>query len=184
MNLNDYRVRGFEKVSKEEFRKALWGETKDTHLNEQEIDEFNIKFDELYDNIKIPKRATKGSAGYDFFSPYSFDLAPNESIKIPTGIKSYMLDDEVLEIYPRSSLGFKNFLRLANTVGIVDSSYFNNKSNEGHIFIKVRNEGEDMLEVNAGDAIAQGIFKSYLTVDNEDEDELEDRTGGIGSTGK
>lgn len=182
-NLDSYKVRGFEHVSNGEFRKALWAEIKD-EVSEHEIDEFNLKFDELYNDIKLPKRKTRGSAGYDFFAPYSFDLAPNESILLPTGIKSYMLEDEVLELYPRGSIGFKHFGRLANTVGIVDSDYYNNSSNEGHIFIKLKNEGAGMFSVEKGDSVVQGIFKQYLTVDNEDEENLEDRTGGFGSTGK
>ena len=129
---------------------------------------------EIYDNIKLPKRATKYSAGYDFYSPIDFKLAPGETIKIPTGIRVSMDDDLVLLIFPRSSLGFKYRLQLDNTVGVVDSDYFN-ADNEGHIFVK-----DKTLEQPKNQAICQGIFiKYYLT--NDDEVDVE-RKGGLGST--
>ncbi|MGM9970861.1 MAG: dUTP diphosphatase, partial [Anaeroplasmataceae bacterium] len=91
---------------------------------------------EMYKEIKLPKRATVGSAGYDFYAPFDINLAPGETIKVPTGIRSYIENGYVLEIYPRSGLGFKYRLQLNNTVGIIDSDYYNSK-NEGHIFIKI-----------------------------------------------
>ena len=103
----------------------------------------------------IPKRSTSRSAGYDFFSPFYFELLPGESIKIPTGIKAYMMKDEVLHIYPRSGLGFKYFLRPANLVAIIDSDYYNNEDTEGHIWVKVRNEGDTTVEIKKGMAFCQ-----------------------------
>lgn len=94
---------------------------------------------EMYENLKLPRRATKGSAGYDFFAPFAFTLAPGETIKIPTGIRAEMKEDWVLQIYPRSGLGFKYRLQMNNTVGIIDSDYFFS-DNEGHIFMKITND--------------------------------------------
>lgn len=130
-----------------------------------------------------PRRGTKYSAGYDFISPVKITVKAHEMAKIPTGIKASMEHDEALFIYPRSSIGFKTGIRLANTVGIVDSDYYNNTNNEGHIFIKFYNPTDTDFEVNIGDKIAQGIFMKYLTVDDE-EDINTERSGGLGSTGR
>lgn len=130
-----------------------------------------------------PRRGTKHSAGYDFISPVQITVRAHEMAKIPTGVKASMEDDEALFIYPRSSIGFKTGIRLANTVGIVDSDYYNNEDNEGHIFIKFYNPTDNDFVINIGDKIAQGIFMKYLTVDDEEEIGAK-RTGGLGSTGK
>lgn len=130
-----------------------------------------------------PHRGTKYSAGYDFISPVKIVIPAHGMAKIPTGIKTQMNEDEVLSIYPRSSIGFKTGIRLANTIGIVDADYYNNPNNEGHIFIKFFNPTDSDYEINVGDKIAQGIFTKYLTVDDEEEIIIE-RSGGLGSTGK
>lgn len=132
--------------------------------------------------INLPKRATKLSAGYDFFAPEDIKLAPGESIKVATGIKAYMQPDEVLMLFPRSGLGFKYFVRLANTVGVIDADYYGNESNDGHIFVKIRNEGDKELFIQAGDAFAQGIFIKYLLTDDDSFDNGAERIGGEGST--
>ncbi len=135
----------------------------------------------VYGDIILPKRATKGSAGYDFFAPESFSLNPGESVKIATGVRVNIDEGWVLKIYPRSSLGFKYRLTLNNTVGIIDSDYYY-AENEGHIFIKMTNCGDTPLSVEKSKAFAQGIFVEYgITVDDECENE---RTGGFGSTDK
>lgn len=136
-----------------------------------------------YESIQLPKRATSHSAGYDVYSTKSFVLYPNEDIKLPTGWKSYMLEDEKLVFHPRSGLGFKYYLRLANTTGVGDSDYYENEGNEGHYWVKVRNEGEQELIISVGDAIAQCIFEKYLLADN-DSFEGKKRIGGLGSTSK
>ena len=136
---------------------------------------------EMYENLKLPRRATKGSAGYDFFAPFAFTLAPGETIKIPTGIRAEMKEDWVLQIYPRSGLGFKYRLQLNNTVGIIDSDYYNSK-NEGHIMAKITNdsrEGKD-VSVKCGDGFIQGIFVEYGITFDDDADGI--RNGGFGST--
>lgn len=135
-----------------------------------------------WEDIKIPCPATKNSAGHDFFSPYDFKLKPNETIKIATGIKVQLDDDKVLFIVPRSSLGFKYRLQLDNTIGVIDSDYYNNDGNEGHIFIKLTNDSnsDKTLEVKKGEAIAQGIIVQFFRADGQNIDTI--REGGIGST--
>lgn len=136
---------------------------------------------EDYKDIVLPKRATFGSAGYDFFAPQEFTLLPSQTIKVATGIRVKIDEGWVLKIYPRSSLGFKYRLTLDNTVGIIDSDYFN-ADNEGHIFIKMTNLGDKPLTVEKGKAFAQGIFVEYGITIDDDCDSV--RVGGIGSTDK
>lgn len=136
----------------------------------------------VYEQLKLPKRATAASAGYDFYAPYDFSLQPGETIKIPTGIRCKMQENYVLLLLPRSSLGFKYRLGLDNTVGVIDADYYN-ALNEGHIFIKITNNSKDkILNVKQGEGFAQGIFIQYgITVDDE---VTTLRTGGFGSTNK
>lgn len=138
---------------------------------------------DMYESLPLPKRATKGSAGYDFFAPFSFSLPPAASIKIPTGIRVKMDEDWVLKLYPRSGLGFKYRLQMNNTVGIIDSDYYHS-DNEGHIFIKMTNDSNEgkTVEITQGTGFAQGIFLEYgITVDD---DAAGTRNGGFGSTTK
>lgn len=134
-----------------------------------------------YDSIRIPRRATVGSAGYDFFAPWTFVLAPGQTVKIPSGIRVLLDEDKVLQCYPRSGLGFKYRLQLDNCVGIIDSDY-SNSDNEGHIFFKLTNDSRDgkVVTVHRGEAFAQGIITQYFTVDNDDANGI--RNGGFGST--
>ena len=135
----------------------------------------------LYENLELPCRATKGSAGYDFFTPYEIALKPGETIKIPTGVRVKMNPGWVLHLYPRSGLGFKYRLQLDNTVGIIDSDYYNS-DNEGHIFAKITNDSRDgkTLNLAAGKGFMQGIFLPYgITADDE---ATAERNGGFGST--
>lgn len=136
-----------------------------------------------YDDIKLPKRATSGSAGYDFFAAEDIELRPGETVKLPTGIRVKIDEGWVLKIYPRSGLGFKYRLQLNNTVGIIDSDYYNS-DNEGHIFIKLTNDSNEgkTLSVKKGEGIAQGIFVEYGITYDDDADGV--RNGGFGSTSK
>ena len=136
---------------------------------------------ELYNSFSLPKRSTKNSAGYDFKALDNYILKPKERKKIPLGVKVKLESDEVLMIVVRSSMGFKYNIRLCNQVGIIDSDYYNNSSNEGHIWIALQNEGEEEFNISKGDNICQGIFVKYLTV-NEEEDINNVRNGGFGST--
>lgn len=128
----------------------------------------------------LPCRATAGSAGYDFFSPLAFSLAPGESLRIPTGVRARINDGWVLMLFPRSGFGFKYRLQLNNTVGVVDADYFHAR-NEGHIFIKLFNAGDRIVSVEAGEAFAQGVFLPFGLTD--DDGARGERTGGFGSTG-
>lgn len=166
---------------------AIFGKvSKDQFINDMKAT-FGTKYDyqqlsDYYDILKPPTRATKGSAGYDFESPISFELKPGETIKIPTGIRVKINDGWVLKLYPRSGLGFKFRVQMNNTVGIIDSDYYNS-DNEGHIFCKITNDtNEDKtVSVNKGTGFCQGIFVEYgITFDDDVTDE---RNGGFGSTG-
>lgn len=166
--LRQTKIRDFEKVDFSYFQAKYMG-----HFPKQ-----------VYADIVKPKRGTARSAGYDFFAPFGFILYPGEDITIPTGIKAYMLADEFLDIRPRSGQGFK-YLRIANTVPLIDSDYYENIETGGHIMIKVRNENHDprcFIEVKKGQGFCQGIFKKYLLADGDDFTGNE-RIGGFGSTG-
>lgn len=167
-------VAEFDKVSREQFEKDYFAVTSIERVQSNDCAEL------IYDEaIALPKRATAGSAGYDFVSPISFTLNPGEEIIIPTGVRCRIDESWMLGIYPRSGLGFKYRVRLNNTVGIIDSDYFF-AENEGHIMIKLTTDKP--ITVNAGDRIAQGIFTEYgITVDDE---ATGVRTGGMGSSGK
>lgn len=135
----------------------------------------------FYEALSLPRRATRGSAGYDFFAPFAFLLPAGESIRIPTGIRAQIDEGWVLKLYPRSGLGFKFRLQMDNTVGIIDSDYYDS-DNEGHIFVKLTNDSREgkTVDVAAGTGIVQGIFLEYgITVDDEAEGV---RNGGFGST--
>ena len=166
------RIAKFEKVSIEQFREGwtdAFGEVDETELRE------------IYEAVRLPKRATAGSAGYDFFAPARISLAPGETVKIPTGIRVWMEPEWVLKCYPRSGLGFKFRLQLNNTVGIIDSDYYYS-DNEGHIFAKITNDTNEgkTVEIKAGDGFMQGIFVEYgITLDD---DVTAVRNGGFGST--
>lgn len=137
----------------------------------------------IYENILLPKRATKGSAGYDFFIPVDVSLKPNETIKIPTGIRAYINEGWVLAIFPRSGFGFKYRLQLNNTVGIIDQDYYY-ATNQGHIIIKMTNDTNEnkTFEIKASQGFVQGIFLPFgITFDDEAN---ETRTSGFGSTTK
>lgn len=134
----------------------------------------------VYDNVVLPKRATKYSAGYDFFAPYDITLKAGQKVTVATCIRALMPSDWVLLIMPRSGLGFKYRLRLDNTVGVIDADY-SDSANEGHIFVRMTNEGDKELNIASGTAFAQGVFVRYgLT---EDDDVATERNGGLGSTG-
>ncbi len=168
------RIAKFEKVSFEQYKKDWM----DMHPEDSEE-----KIREIYENIRLPKRATTGSAGYDFFAPCDFTLQPGETTKIVTGIRAWIEEGWVLKIYPRSGLGFKFRMQLNNTVGIIDSDYYYS-DNEGHIQAKLINDSREgkVLQVAAGAGFAQGIFVEYgITVDD---DVTEVRNGGFGSTTK
>lgn len=157
------KIRGFEKVSLHEFQKHY-----PIHS---------------YDDVVIPVRKTINSAGYDFHLIEDIIIEPNEEKVIKTGVKAYMQADEFLMIIIRSSLGFKHNLRLKNQLGIIDSDYYNNIDNEGHILVAIKNEGYIPVELKKGESFVQGIFQKFLLIDSEQPPRTK-RKGGIGSTKK
>lgn len=172
------KVANFEKVSFERFLSDFMDAFEEFDYSKQSNVELLRQY---WKNIKLPRRGTTGSAGYDFVTPIDLELNPGEEIKLPTGIRCKMDNDWVLVIYPRSSIGFKYQIGLANTTGIIDSDYYQG-SNEGHIMVKLVNRGNKVFSVNAGDKIVQGIFLPYgITIDD---DASGVRNGGFGSTGR
>lgn len=132
-----------------------------------------------YELITKPKRATKDSAGYDFYLNNDIVIPPKETIIIPTGLRVKIETGWFLSIYPRSGLGFKYRLSLANTVGIIDGDYYNS-DNEGHIIIKLYNPNDEQIELKNQTGFCQGIFLQYgITVDDNSD---KTRNGGFGST--
>ena len=166
------RIAKFEKVSPGQFREDFT----------EAFPEYEKDADAIYNAIRLPQRATKGSAGYDYFSPVSFTLKPGETIKIPTGIRARMEEGWVLCNFPRSGQGFKFRLQLNNTVGIIDSDYYDS-DNEGHIMAKLTNDSNEgkVLTVRAGEGFLQGIFFPFGITQDDEADAV--RNGGFGSTG-
>ena len=166
------RVAKFEKVSEAQFIRDFC----DAFLGRTEEEA-----KEVYASLKLPARATAGSAGYDYYAPISFTLKPGETIKIPTGIRAAMQEGWVLCNFPRSGQGFKFRLQLNNTVGIIDSDYYDS-DNEGHIMAKLTNDSNEgkVLSVKAGDGFMQGIFFPFGITENDEADGI--RNGGFGST--
>ena len=156
-------MREFEKISFEQFKKDVSSDM------------------DLYNSYELPRRGSKNSCGYDFLAIDDVVLQPGEIKKIPTGYKARMMDDEVLFLVVRSSMGFKYNVRMCNQVGVIDSDYYNNDSNEGHMWVALQNEGNVDFVIKKGDAYCQGIFMKYLITGDEVEMV---RTGGIGSTNK
>ena len=162
----------FEKVSFEQYYEAV----KETGMTEDAIRA-------QYEEIKLPTRGTQLSAGYDFFSPVNFTLAPGETIKIATGIRVRLDEDKFLALVPRSGLGFKYRLQLNNTIGIIDADYVNS-DNEGHIFAKITNDSNEgkTLTLEKGQGFMQGIILNYFLTEDDKADGV--RNGGFGSTSR
>ena len=155
----------FTRVSPEQYREALGDRTDVLEIGE----------------IPLPRRATAGSAGYDFVSPVETTVPPGGMALIPTGIRAEMEEGWVLVLFPRSSLGFKHGLRLANTAGVIDSDYARAK-NEGHSLVKLLNPLDRPVTIAKGDRFCQGIFLPYGTA--EEAQDFTERSGGMGSTGR
>lgn len=155
-------MRYFEKISFEQFKKDVQAD-----IN-------------LYNDYLLPKRATKNSVGYDFFAINDIVIKPNEIVKIPTGYKVNFNGDEGLLLIMRSGLGFKYNLRLTNQVGLIESDYYNNESNEGHMWVSIQNEGNEEVIISKNKAYCQGVFIKYLITDDDNTNEI--RKGGFGST--
>lgn len=133
-------------------------------------------------NVRLPKRKTKKSAGYDFFAVENFTLYPNKLCIIPTGVKAYMEDDEVLYLHIRSSVAFKRGVRMLNSIGVIDADFVDNPDNEGEISLGLLSHNDDIVHIQKGERIAQGVFHKFLITDDDDAEGK--RVGGIGSTDK
>lgn len=164
------KVANFERISFEQFES-------DMRQCFPNITEDNIK--EAYDNIRLPERKTIYSAGHDFHMPFNISVLPNDTLKIPTGIRCKIDENYVMLIYPRSSLGIKHGMFLPNTTPVIDSDYYE-ADNEGHIFIAIKNNSHQVLKLKSGDAFVQAVFIPYGIADNDEV--TTKRTGGIGST--
>ena len=137
-------MRYFEKISFEQFKKDI----------ADDID--------LYNNYILPKRATKYSAGYDFLAINDITIKPGEIVKIPTGYKAKFNNDEALLLMMRSGLGFKYNLRFTNQIGLIESDYYNNESNEGHMWVSIQNEGKEEITIKKNTAYCQSVFIKFL----------------------
>lgn len=133
-------------------------------------------------DIALPRRKTTESAGYDIECAEAVTIEPGEMKLVPTGLKAFMNFDEYLAIHIRSSMAIKRHLMVSNSTGIIDSDYYNNEENEGHILIALYNFGQDTVQIERGERVAQGIFSKYLVANNDDATGI--RVGGFGSTGK
>lgn len=155
-------MRYFEKISFEQFKKDIE----------------NNK--DLYDSYILPKRATKYSAGYDFLAINDITIKPGEIVKIPTGYKAKFNNDEALLLMMRSGLGFKYNLRFTNQIGLIESDYYNNESNEGHMWVSIQNEGKEEITIKKNTAYCQSVFIKFLITDDDNATNI--RKGGLGST--
>ena len=133
--------------------------------------------------IHLPRRRTAGSAGYDIETAEETVIEPGKLVFVPTGLKAYMGQDEVLQLHIRSSVAVRYKLSLMNSVGIIDADYYNNEENEGHILVAFMNHGMETVRFEKGFRMAQGIFLKYLQADGDKTGEGAARQGGFGSTG-
>lgn len=155
---------------------------KDAHRQHKTVLNMYGEYKEIYAPITLPTRSDPRSAGYDFYAPIDIQLLPAQKTILWLDVKAYMGEDEVLNIYPRSSMGIKNGLMLSNTVGIIDASYYENPGNDGNIGLALLNTSGISINIKKGDRIAQGIFTKYLLADN-DAPTSDIRVGGMGSSG-
>ena len=180
----------FEKVTKDQYKEAMKSDTLYKRVNPMVIEDISVadlkgfsdsEIEDTYNDIKKPKRATRRSAGYDFYAPYEFTLSPGDTIKIATGIRVLLDDDKFLMCAPRSGHGFKARIQLDNTIGIIDADY-SDSDNEGHIMVKLTNDSHTgkTIKVAKGDGMIQAIILQYFLT--EDDDSEADRNGGFGST--
>lgn len=160
----------FSKISIERFYEDFYNFLSSSEMNE------------VYKDIKLPQRATTDSAGYDIFAPFSFEILPRQSKRVPTGIRIELDNDKFLAVYPRSGLGFKYKMQLWNTVPIIDSDYYC-ADNEGHIWVKFYNDSPEgkTIKIKQGDAMCQGVIQQFFKTNDDETSGI--RRGGIGSTG-
>lgn len=154
------------------------------YISDDEIEKFINGYDSYsgtFQDPDLPRRATSDSAGYDIQTPMNIDLDPEEEIIVPTFLKCRIESGWFLGLFPKSGLGWKYHVKIANTIGVVDGDYYNNVDNEGHILVKIRNEGDKPLHIEIGKAFVQGIFLPY-GVERLEPMPMKVRAGGFGST--
>lgn len=169
----------FEKVSYEEFEKSI----KENDRLASFLNDNYFTIDQLYDNIRLPERSSKRSAGYDFFFPlWDISIASFTSLDIPTGIKVNVLEEDwYLALFTKSGLSHEYHTRLRDTISVIDADYYNNINNEGHIRVELVNDSVSVLKLKNGMKYIQGIFMEYGLIVGDNV--LTERTGGYGSTG-
>ena len=170
----------FEKVSFEEFVDACIR----SHSYDNNVDTLR----RIYDNIPLPTRSTNRSSGYDFYYPGEkpIHIFKGGSVIFPTGIRCVFYEEGYdLTLFPRSGMGFRYRAHLDSTVGIIDNDYFEAK-NEGHIMVKLSCDPRhcDSMTINPGDRFVQGIIRELFYAEEDETEEKDSRTGGMGSTGK
>lgn len=168
----------FEKISEKEYRK-FWAK-RIGRIEAEEQKEERVAY--FLEKMPLPTRKTGFSAGYDFTLPETVRIEAGAQIIIPTGIKVQLDEDKVLEMHIRSSYGIKKNLVVANVVGIIDSDYYNNKDNEGHILMCLWNRGKEAIIIERGQAFCQGIIKRFFLVEGDEYGKGAERVGGTGST--
>jgi dUTP pyrophosphatase len=185
--MNSNRIAKFEKVSFEQFKKDWIKHCITNNFDGEKTSEDDPILDkvihDIYNDIELPKRSTRFSAGYDFKLHTITEIPISANVTIPTGIRCKMNNNWVLMLFPRSGHGFKYGIHLANGVGIIDADYYN-ADNEGHIMVKLVNDSSlaNHLILKSGQAFCQGVFLPYGITEDDNADGL--RIGGIGSTDK
>ena len=169
----------FEKISVKEFEKYLY-DNKPALKSDSQI---KVDVDYFVNSMPLPVRSTSGSAGFDITAPVTILIPAHGSAKVPTGIKVKLDKDKFLAVYIRSSYANKKDLELKNQVSIIDSDYYNNESNEGHIIEYVKNNSDKNIVIEQGSRFCQGIIQQFFIVENDEYDKGNKRTGGFGSTG-
>lgn len=171
------RIAQFEKVSFKEFETRMKECVPESIVSPG-------KYREIYNNIVLPIRKTQGSAGYDFTVPFKFDLAPGQTIKIPTGIKCKMKMSWVLILSVRSGCG-QYRIQLDDTIPAIDADFYNCIRNEGDIIVKLTNDNRENITVsfNKNTSFIQGFFFQYGVTINDWRIKKQKRMGGFGSTG-
>lgn len=170
--ININKVAKFEKISFEQLKNDILSIDPEGEWTDEEIQE-------LLDGVKLPVRATTGSAGYDISTPINIGIDPGESLKFPTGIRCKIDHGYVMLIFVRSSVGIKKNCVLSNGTGVIDSDYYN-ADNEGHIWIALRNDSTERVEFEMGSNICQAVFVPFGITNDDETNGI--RTGGIGST--
>ena len=196
------KIAKFEKVSLDQFTKDM-----ETLFPKYQFKEGQLEI--MHREIQMPRRSTRGSAGYDFFAPFEFILRPGTAIVIPTGIRVKFVETAeedsswCLLMMPKSGIGTKSSVRLSNTLGLIDCDYYYS-DNEGHILIKLEmpvsapspvatatskyNTSLDInrkaLKIEEGSKFVQGVFIQFGITEDDDDYEKEERNGGFGSTGE